>query len=277
MLEGDPTLLALSIERYAKVDEPPTKTEISRTIASILRTVHSSKPANTVLLDKLLQHNLARPLWDMILQDKWQSIVQEGWFAMALLAGSATGAGILAGEWGDEEDKRVETLVDDNSAEHARERDNCKVFLAEMMQNGAGEKAGRVLDLLRRILAVSDDAAQKPREESKAADESLNDSEKPPDANNNEDAEDDTKEDTEEDTESEDEETEEKGDADNGKKPPAAITITGTVKGTISGYAKGSVTKTTTGDTSKLIRVNVKKNLDGKFENTVIKKTIRRS
>ncbi len=61
-----------------------------------------------------------------------------------------------------------------------------------------------------------------------------------------------------------------------GEEVQPAIRIRGIIQGTISGYAKGKITKTTTGNTKRLIQVDVQKDLKGSFDNSVFMKTVRK-
>ncbi|PWW73754.1 hypothetical protein C7212DRAFT_299602 [Tuber magnatum] len=102
---GEDTCLEKLLETYKKAEELPTKTEIARMIVSILRCL-SSLPQDT---SAAYHSGLARPLWDIVLQDKWAVVRSEGLLGLALLA-KGSGARELWQEWGDKEWEVVDKL-----------------------------------------------------------------------------------------------------------------------------------------------------------------------
>ena len=95
------TYLSLLFSLYEKSDDTTVKTEIARTVASILRSINSNNTLHPEFKGKVLQRlynlhpNLADPLGMMVSQSKYPVIRSEGWFAMALMARSQEGSEIL--------------------------------------------------------------------------------------------------------------------------------------------------------------------------------------
>lgn len=138
-------LLADFLRIYAAAEELPTKTEIARTIAGVLRTLNSPPSAATYpeLETALYKHAVARPLWDMILQDKWPVVRSEGLFALALMA-----RGAAEEVWrgcGDAEETVLRAL-------ERKDLDNAVVLVAEVRKRLAGEVEDRVDELLAGLL-----------------------------------------------------------------------------------------------------------------------------
>ncbi|KAF8250964.1 ARM repeat-containing protein [Wilcoxina mikolae CBS 423.85] len=125
------TLLNLFLKRYTEVEELPVKTEISRTIAGILRVIYSDEQPNQPLLDALLSHdeNVEKTLWDMVKQEKYPVVSSEGWFALAMLAREPKGAGRVV-------EKLEEELVRKTLEEgQGKDRDNVGVLVVELRKN----------------------------------------------------------------------------------------------------------------------------------------------
>ncbi|CAZ83227.1 unnamed protein product [Tuber melanosporum] len=141
---GEITCLEKLLQTYTQAEELPTKTEIARMIVSILRCL-SSLPEDPPTAYHL---GLARPLWDMVLQDKWVVVRSEGLLGLALLA-KGSEAGELWQEWGDKEWEVVDKL-------DGRDLENVGVMIVNL-RNGecadviAGNK--RVEGLLGKCLA----------------------------------------------------------------------------------------------------------------------------
>ncbi|KAF8540611.1 armadillo-type protein [Trichophaea hybrida] len=125
------TLLNLFLKRYTEVEELPVKTEISRTIAGILRVIYSDEQPNQILLDALLSHdeNVEKTLWDMVKQEKYPVVSSEGWFALAMLAREPKGAARVV-------EKLEEELVRKTLEEgQGKDRDNVGVLVVELRKN----------------------------------------------------------------------------------------------------------------------------------------------
>lgn len=139
------TLLSEFMRIYAAAEELPTKTEIARTIAAVLRVLNSGPvtssklPPYPDLEATLYSHAIARPLWDMVLQDKWPVVRSEGLFALALMARGA--AEQLWRECGEAEEKVLVGLG-------GKDLDNAVVMVAEVKKRLGEEVEGRVEDLL---------------------------------------------------------------------------------------------------------------------------------
>lgn len=135
-------ILAELLRIYSVAEELPTKTEIARTIAGVLRTLNSnpaSTSAPTDLETTLYTHPIARPLWDMILQDKWPVVRSEGLFALALMARGA--AEEVWRECGEAEEKVLRGLEN-------KDLDNGIILVAEVKKGLVGEVEDRVKELL---------------------------------------------------------------------------------------------------------------------------------
>lgn len=140
------SILAELLRIYAFAEELPTKTEIARTIAGVLRTLNSnptstSAPTPTYpdLETALYTYQIARPLWDMILQDKWPVVRSEGLFALALMARGA--AEEVWRECGEAEEKVLRGLEN-------KDLDNSIILVAEVKKGLVGEVEDRVKELL---------------------------------------------------------------------------------------------------------------------------------
>lgn len=143
-------LLTEFLRIYAVAEELPTKTEIARTIAGVLRTLNSSPTsassitaAYLELETALYKHPIARPLWDMILQDKWPVVRSEGLFALALMARGA--AEDVWRECGEAEEKILKGL-------EKKDLDNGVILVAEVKKRLVGEVEDRVDELLAGLL-----------------------------------------------------------------------------------------------------------------------------
>jgi len=141
---GEATCLEKLLRTYTQAEELPTKTEIARMVVSILRCL-SSSPQDT---PTVYHPGLARPLWDMVLQDKWAVVRSEGLLGLALLA-KGSGASELWQEWGGKEWEVVDKL-------DGRDLENVGVMIVNF-KNGecAGIIAGneRVEGLLGKCLS----------------------------------------------------------------------------------------------------------------------------
>lgn len=84
-------------------------------------------------------HPVARPLWDMILQDKWPVVRSEGLFALALMARGA--AEKVWRECGEAEEKVLRGL-------EKKDLDNGIILVAQVKKGLAGEVEDRVEELL---------------------------------------------------------------------------------------------------------------------------------
>ncbi|KAL7269787.1 hypothetical protein RUND412_007535 [Rhizina undulata] len=133
-------ILSSLLRVYPKADEVPIKTEIARTIARAIRTINTetiSSAEKSSLKRALFSHeSIARPLWDLVLQDKWPAVHLEGWLSLALAANSPEGATIILQTCGEEEWKLVETMALSKGEHKKREKDNAMVLLAGLKQNG---------------------------------------------------------------------------------------------------------------------------------------------
>ena len=95
------TYLSLMLLLFDKSDDTTIKVEISRTIAAILRTIHSSSQQDQMNVDNLLERlfslhdDIGKPLAMMVSQSRWPIIRSEGWFAMALMARSTGGSAAI--------------------------------------------------------------------------------------------------------------------------------------------------------------------------------------
>lgn len=130
---GGGSLLSLYFKRYAEVEEPPVRTEIARTIATVLRLICAEEsPSSQQLLDALLSHDqtVETTLWDMVKQEKYQVVRSEGWFALALLAREPRGAARVV-QTMDEELVR-ETLTQGGLR---NDRANVGALVAELWKN----------------------------------------------------------------------------------------------------------------------------------------------
>jgi len=121
------------------------KTEISRTIAAILRLIYAAEQPDQPLLDALLSHdeNVEEALWDMVKQEKYPVVSSEGWFALALLAREPKGAARVIA-------KMEEELVRKTLTEGQRkDQDNVGVLVVELRKNS--EEKREVTDALMRV------------------------------------------------------------------------------------------------------------------------------
>lgn len=137
-------LLSEFLRIYDAAEELPTKTEIARTVAAVLRTLNSSptpssKSAYPDLEAILYSHPVARPLWDMVLQDKWPVVRSEGLFALALMARGA--AEEVWRECGEAEEKVLRGL-------EGKDLDNGVILVAEVKKRFGDEVEDRVEELL---------------------------------------------------------------------------------------------------------------------------------
>lgn len=150
LLQPPPTtetpILVELLRIYTAAEELPTKTEIARTIAGVLRTLNSAPasastptPAYPDLETALYMHPIARPLWDMILQDKWPVVRSEGLFALALMARGA--AEKVWRECGEAEEKVLRGL-------EKKDLDNGIILVAQVKKGLSGEVEDRVEELL---------------------------------------------------------------------------------------------------------------------------------
>lgn len=148
----EPPLLAEFLRIYAAAEELPTKTEIARTIAGVLRTLNSSPTAAYPELETALyKHSIARPLWDMVLQDKWPVVRSEGLFALALMA-----RGAAEEVWrgcGEAEEKVLRALEE-------KDLDNGVILVAEVKKRLEGEVEDRVDELLAGLLQKREQGAK---------------------------------------------------------------------------------------------------------------------
>jgi hypothetical protein len=96
------THLTLLLDTYHRLEEPAIKVEIMRIVAAILRCIYSTPPSKSQdqLLERLfsLHPGLATPLGDTVSDSRWPIIRSEGWFAMALMARTSSGAALLVSE-----------------------------------------------------------------------------------------------------------------------------------------------------------------------------------
>lgn len=152
-------LLAEFLRIYAAAEELPTKTEIARTIAAVLRTLNTSPtsaspstPAYPDLETTLYTHPIARPLWDMILQDKWPVVRSEGLFALALMARGA--AEKVWVECGKAEEKVLRGLG-------GKDLDNSVILVAEVRNRLGGEVEDRIEELLVALVEKREKGVQK--------------------------------------------------------------------------------------------------------------------
>ncbi|CUS12654.1 unnamed protein product [Tuber aestivum] len=122
---GEATYLEKLLQTYTQAEELPTKTEIARMVVSILRCL-SSSPQD---ISTTHHPGLARPLWDMVLQDKWAVVRSEGLLGLALLA-KGPGARELWKEWGNKEWEVVDKL-------DGRDLENVGVMIVNF-RNGEG-------------------------------------------------------------------------------------------------------------------------------------------
>lgn len=143
LLEDPEPLLKQFFGVYEKVEEPPTKTEISRTIAAVLRIVYGT-PGHPELLPLLIAcGEVERMLWDMVLNEKFPAVRGEGWFALALLARGEEGAKRIAGILD-------EKVVREGLGGKKGDRENIKVLLVQLKQ---AELGGEGIDeLLKKAL-----------------------------------------------------------------------------------------------------------------------------
>ncbi|KAI5782614.1 armadillo-type protein [Geopyxis carbonaria] len=127
------SVLSTMLTRYTTVEELPTKTEISRAIAAVLRIIYSGPSPSQELLDRLISHaSVPLALWDMLIQDKYAVVRSEGCFALALLARSPSGAAAVASVL-DEQIIRKE--FNDGQP---KDIDNLGVLLSECKRNDKG-------------------------------------------------------------------------------------------------------------------------------------------
>lgn len=140
--------MALFLKCYAEAEELPVRTEISRTIAAVLRLICAEEEPNQPLLNALLSHDerVEKTLWDMVRQEKYKVVRSEGWFALALLAREPKGAARVV-EHMDEELVR-KALTQEEGGE-PKDRDNVGVLVAELRKNS--EERRDVTDPLMRL------------------------------------------------------------------------------------------------------------------------------
>ena len=95
------TYLSLMLLLFHKSDDTTIRVEVSRTVATIFRTIHSSSQQDQgnveSLLDRLFSwhDDIGKPLAMMVSQSRWPIIRSEGWFAMALMARSTGGSAAI--------------------------------------------------------------------------------------------------------------------------------------------------------------------------------------
>jgi hypothetical protein len=130
------------MEIYTKASELPTKTEVGRAIVAILRCNPTLPPTST--------SGIARPLWDMVLQDKWPVVRSEGLLGLALLARNEDGRKGVWEEWGEKEMDVLETVQE-------KDLENAAGLVASTLKEvGDGEKEGikkRAEGLLESVVA----------------------------------------------------------------------------------------------------------------------------
>ncbi|RPA89230.1 ARM repeat-containing protein [Choiromyces venosus 120613-1] len=142
--EEEGTYLERLLKTYTQAEELPTKTEIARMIVSILRCLSSSSSST-----QDTHPGLARPLWDMVLQDKWVVVRSEGLLGLALSANSPGGARELWHELGEKEWEVVDKL-------DGRDLENVGVLIVNLKNGECAELVAgdeRVGGLLEKCLA----------------------------------------------------------------------------------------------------------------------------
>lgn len=98
--DGERTYLSLLLALFERSDSTPILTEIGRITACLCRTIIPRSKAGDQshlvdsILERLFTHNegIASPLGAMVTQTQWPVVRSEGWFALALLASTKTGA-----------------------------------------------------------------------------------------------------------------------------------------------------------------------------------------
>ena len=96
------TYLSLLLLLCEKSDQQPTKTEVARTVTAICRGLNSPQTSMTAdelgrLTDRLyaLHPDVAWSITTMTGQKQWPVVRSEGWFALALMARSLEGSGLV--------------------------------------------------------------------------------------------------------------------------------------------------------------------------------------
>lgn len=152
--DGERTYLSLLLALFERSDSTPILTEIGRITASLCRTIIPKYKAGEQsdfsvdsLLDRLFTHHegIASPLGAMVTQTQWPVVRSEGWFALALLASTKTGAEAVINGLQKidgfsliEQTLSVEEPASDKEAgkyQWRKDRDNIVVLVQELLKN----------------------------------------------------------------------------------------------------------------------------------------------
>ena len=156
------TYLSLLLSLFEKSDDVPTNIEVARIVAAICRGLNSPDAASDPESQEEILHcfytfhpNAARPLSMMVSQSRWPVIRSEGWFALALMARSREGSAAVSDVLqqvevfgplvetitgriipeAEEDDYHEEPESEQQKVMQAKDRDNARVLVSELLKN----------------------------------------------------------------------------------------------------------------------------------------------